>query len=218
MERVTSSEDVKWPIGGDSGISRNGSELGLQEIFKGLSGYPSVSNFLAQLGESASFPSDEKLMHNSYQPVDMQDIPSSADGSVGQAPYSLTHDAYSRGIPRVPSLEVLKMLIGSGNTLYSHGIQVPHRPPGGQSDHSLLRFTMSIAIGGNEALDASVSGSPPSVPQGGVIPPAPHSAILTMNPAAAAALQFSQFQSACLLPQTVDMEVIEKSEQRRARR
>ena len=58
-----------------------------------------------------------------------------------------------------------------------------------------------------------------ALPQGGVIPPAPHSAILTMNPAAAAAaLQFSQFTSAGLIPQTVEMELLEKSEQRRARR
>ena len=40
-----------------------------------------------------------------------------------------------------------------------------------------------------------------------------------MNPAAAAAaLQFSQFTSAGLIPQTVEMELLEKSEQRRARR
>lgn len=78
-------------------------------------------------------------------------------------------------------------------------------------------------LGGSDVLGAasSLNGVPASMalPQGGVIPPAPHSAILSMNSAAAAAaLQFSQFSSAGLIPQSLDMELIEKSEQRRARR
>ena len=83
-----------------------------------------------------------------------------------------------------------------------------------------------MVLGASEAFIGGVANGvqqiPTSVttsPQGGVIPPAPHSAILTMNPvAAAAALQFSQLTNGGVVPQTMDMELLEKSEQRRKRR
>lgn len=127
MERVTSAEDVKWGIGGGTqGISRNGSELGLQEIFKELSSFPSVSSYLAQLGESTSTATNEDKI---AQPPFSEEghAPSATEGV--QMPHNIPPDAFSRGIARVPSLEVLKMFLGPSNALYSPTLPLTRLPP-----------------------------------------------------------------------------------------
>lgn len=220
MERVTSAEDVKWCIGSGTqqGISRNGSELGLQEIFKELSSFPSVSSYLAQLGESTSTAMNEdKITPPPFSTIEEgQTLPiatatEAAGHPTAPLPCLQTADAFSRGIARVPSLEVLKMFLGPSNALYSQTLPLTRVPPTHETQSG------SSVLGGASSLNGVAASV--ALPQGGVIPPAPQSAILSMNPAAAAAaLQFSQFSSTGLIPQSLDMELLEKSEQRRARR
>ena len=139
MERVTSAEDVKWCIDGGAqpAFSRNGSELGLQEFVRGLSSIPSFSSCLAQLGEptSSSVGGEEKATQAPpYAPIEegqgMPSVPEAEAGAqpVGQLPSNLTPEAYSRGIARVPSLEVLKMFLGPSNPLYSPTVPLVRRP------------------------------------------------------------------------------------------
>ena len=144
MERVTSAEDVKWCI--DSGtaqqdIRRNGSELGLHEIFKELSSFPSVSSYLAQLGETTSttVASEEKTtpppFHTLEERPSMQSIPTTDTGTLptGQLPCHLPPEALSRGITRVPSLEVLKMFLGPTNPLYAPSLSARRPEAQGQA-------------------------------------------------------------------------------------
>lgn len=121
MERVTSTEDVKWCIGNGTqqGIDRSGSELALQEILKGLPRYPSVSSYLAQLGESTSTTatSEDKLAVAPYSTIDDGHTVTGDPGlpPLGPSPSSLKPESYSCGIPRASSLEVLKMLLAQPN-------------------------------------------------------------------------------------------------------
>lgn len=211
MDRVTSSEDVKWS-NSPHGLTRNGTELGLHGIFKGLSSVPSISSYLTQLGEVPTTTSNDD--RNAYVLSDeppppitgAYPAPESTFPQLSQLQGSLTSDAFTGGMNRVPSLEFFRMFLGPNNPLYSSTL--PLGRSAGEVQSGVEAFQGAAPIATSLAVPH---------PQGGVIPPAPQSTFLTMHPAAAA-LQFSQLTNSGVIPQGLDMEYLEKNEQRRARR
>eukprot|EP00210_Caulerpa_lentillifera_P002294 g2204.t1 len=224
MDPVTSSEDVKWcnstspPPPALQSLTRNGTELSLPEIFKGLSSYPSISSYLTQLDEpSTTAANDDRA---SFPPLSNEPPPqiTGPDSTMDSTHFnqrnqlqgSLTSDAFNSGMNRVPSLEFFRMLLGPNNPLYSSTLPLARSP----------QDVQNISSGFHQTVNQIPSSSSVPHPNGGVIPPAPQSTILTMHPAAAAAaaLQFSQLTNSGVFPPGMDLEILEKSEQRRAKR
>eukprot|EP00210_Caulerpa_lentillifera_P000536 g518.t1 len=222
MDRVTSSEDVKW-LNSPHSLTRNGTELGLHELFKGLSSsFPSVSSYLQQMGEIPTTSNNDD--RTTYSALSDDSIPvtgavgvptgDSTVQQIGQLGDRLTTEVggLSQGMNRVPSLEFLKMFMGSNKSLYS-----PISPLGRVMEDS-QNSSEGFGPQQQDVNSVPVSMAVPH-PQGGVIPPAPHSTILAMHPAAAAAaLQFSQLSNSGVLQQGMNLDYLEKNEQRRVRR
>lgn len=220
MDRDGSSEDVKW-LNSQQSLTRNGTELGLQGLFKGLTSFPSVSSYLQQLGEIPSTTASCNDDRASFPPL-VDDAPVTEGPLLDASPHpvsqlggglnSSTRANLSRGMTRVPSVEIMKMFFGPNRSLYS-----PVSPLGRVMQEGSNAAGDNFGTQGMHPIPATSLNV--QHPQGGVIPPAPHNAILTMNPAAAAAaFQFSQLSNSGIFPHGMDMQYLEKSEQRRERR